>query len=841
MSSRPSAVFRITHFRLVTLLFLLTPLAASAQMPPPPQVPPPNWTRSHDYDVQHYRINVSFDWQKKMVTGDVTITLRPFPNNFKEVELDAGEMTIKSVTLAGGKALQYKYEDNEKLRVTLDRPYVAGQDITFNVAYSAVPKKGLVFITPTEDDPSRPYQIWNGGETEMNHYWFPCYDYPNDFATTEMNVTVEDKYTVISNGALVKVDRDPKLKTATYRWKMEQPHATYLTSIVVGEYAEIKGSYDGIPVSSWVYKDKVEDGKVSFGKLPEMVKFFSEKTGVRYPYEKYAQVMVRDFPGALENISATTMFDNAVYDKRALLDQSSDGIVSHELAHQWFGDLVTCRDWSEIWLNESFATYFAHLFDEADKGRDELLYGVLQDQRQYFNAWNSGNRQPIVNNRYDDPDSVFSVYAYPRGGATLHMLRTMLGDEAWWKAINHYLKTNRGKNVETAQLKIAIEEATGQNLGWFFDQWVLKMGHPELEVSYTYDDSARAVKLKVKQTQKAPEKAIHPVADLFRLPTEIAIVTAKGERVEHVTIDKAEQDFTFTVDSRPLIVNFDRGNAIIKKLKFDKPKEELIYQAQHDPDVMGRIWAVNELKKLKEDDVAKALGDVMTRDAFYGVKIEAAKALANFQTEAAKTALLGGAKDTKSVVRREAIKALAQFKDQDLADLFISIVSKDESYYAIADAARALGATGSPKAFDALAKAVEVPSDKDVIRAGALEGMAALKDKRALDLAFKCGFGPNSENVRAAALKLALAVGKDDEAAKEKVLQLLIAALKSSSLGLKFNALGGINQLGDPRALPAVEALEKEGFASAGPAAGFLRQFTQATIKKLKGVAGNKP
>ncbi len=835
MSLSRSKIFSLASIRLATLLLLL-PLAALAQ-----ETLLPNWTRSHDYDVQNYRLNVSFDWQKKMVMGDVTITLKPFLNNFTTVELDAGEMTIRTVTL-GGKTLQFKYDEaNEKLRVMLDKTYAAGQEISFNVAYSAAPKKGLTFITPSEDDPARPYQIWNAGEAEANHYWFPCYDYPNDFATSEMNVTVDDKFMAISNGALVRVDRDAAKKTATWHWKMEQPHAVYLLSLVIGEYTEIKGTYDGIPVSSYVYKNKAEDGRVSFSKLPEMVKFFSEKTGIRYPYAKYAQVMVRDFPGALENITATTMFDSAVHDKRALLDQSSDGIVSHELAHQWFGDLVTCRDWSEIWLNESFATYFAHLFDEHDQGRDAMLYGILGDQRQYFNAWNAGNRQPIVSNRYDDPDSVFGVYAYPRGGATLHMLRTYLGDEAWWKAINHYLKTNRGKNVETASLKIAIEEATGRNLGWFFDQWVLKMGHPELEVSYTFDEAAKVVKLKVKQTQKAPEKTVYPVADVFRLPVDVAITTAKGERIERVTIDKAEQEFTFTVDSRPLIVNFDRGNTIIKKLKFDKPKEELIYQARNDADVMGRIQAVGELKKIKEDEVARALGDVLAKDAFYGMKVEAAKALADFKSETSKTALLAGMKDPKSAVRREAIKALGQFRDQNLADLFIDIISKDDSYGAIADAARALGNTGSPKAFDALAKAIELPSDKDVIRAGALDGMAALKDARALDLALKYGVGPNAENVRAAAVKLALASGKDDQAARDKLLQLLIGGLKSSSLSVKFNALQGINQLGDARALPALEAAAKEGLAGGGPAAGFFKQFLTGTIKKLKDAGEKKP
>lgn len=816
----------------LSFVALARPQQAQPQGPP---VPAPNWTRSHDYDVQHYRINVSFDWEQKSVTGETTVTLRPFKSDFRELVLDAGEMTIKSVTL-GGKPLEFKYENNETLRITLDRAYKAGEELSVTIAHTAAPKRGMAFIVPNPDDTTRPNQIWVSGEAESNHYWFPCYDYPNDLATTEMNVTVEDKYVALSNGRLLGVDRDAAKKLATYHWKMEQPFAPYLISVVVGEFVEVRHDTNPVPISSWVPKDKVEEAKVSFGKLPDMVRFFAAKTGVPYPYAKYAQVLVRDFPGALENVTATTMYDNALHDKRALLDVSSDEIVSHELAHQWFGNLVTCRDWSELWLNESFATYFAHLYVEHDEGRSELLYGVLQDQRQYLTAWNGGNRRPIVTNRYEDPDAMFDVYAYPRGGAVLHMLRTYLGDELWWKALNHYLTQNRHRNVETAQLKVAIEEATGQSLGWFFDQWVMKMGHPELEVSYTYDDAAKALKLKVRQTQTPPEKTIFPVADVFRLPVDIGITTAKGERVERVIIDQKEQEFSFAVDGKPSIVNFDRGNMLIKQLKFEKPKEELIYQAKNDADVMGRIWAVNELKKTKDDDVAKALGDVLAQDKYYGARVEAAKVLAGFSTEAAKTALMAGAKDEKSAVRREVIKGLAQFKDKRLTGFFTNVIRNDQSYYAVADAARALGAMKADGAFEMLVKLLDVPSERDIIRAGALEGLLGLGDPRALDLALKYISSASAEPVRTAAIRVAISLGKENAQVKEKLLPVLTNALKSTSIQLKFTAVGALAQLGDARAVPALEASLADA-ARLGPAAPIFTQAVQGTVRQLKAKA----
>src|SRR5262249_43150899 len=256
---------------------------------------------------------------------------------------------------------------------------------------------------------------------------------------------------------------DSSGKKKTWHWKMDQPYSSYLVSIIVGEYAEVTGEFKGKPVISYVYPGQVENGQISLGKLPRMVAFFSEQTGYDYPYPKYVQTMVKDFGGAMENITATTMTDTAVHDKRAQIDISSDEIASHELAHQWFGDLVTCRDWGEIWLNESFATFMEAVWNEHEKGRDDYLYEMYNNQQAYFQAWFQGNRRPIVTKRYEDPDGLFDTYAYPRGGAVLNMLRFTLGEDRFWKAIHHYLKTNEWRNVETAQLNVAIEEATGQN------------------------------------------------------------------------------------------------------------------------------------------------------------------------------------------------------------------------------------------------------------------------------------------------------------------------------------------------------------------------------------------
>jgi aminopeptidase N len=829
VQSKCGAIFII----FLLLITLLTPSPAQVMGGgEAPKAPPYQWPRSHNYDVQHYRISVSFDWTTKSVIGETTVTLKPFVNDFKEIELDAGEMKIKSASLAGGAPLKFDYRDNEKLFIKLDRAYEPANTIAVTISYTAAPKKGLTFILPSESDPTRPHQIWSQGEARTNHYWFPCYDYPNDKATTELVATVDSKYKVISNGSLVSSVPDSSGKQKTWHWKMDQPYSSYLVSIIVGEYAEVTGQFKGKPVISYVYPDQVENGQISLGKLPQMVAFFSEKTGYDYPYPKYVETMVRDFGGAMENITATTMTDTAVHDKRAHIDISSDEIASHELAHQWFGDLVTCRDWGEIWLNESFATFMEALWNEHEKGRDDYLYEMYNNQQAYYQAWFQGNRRPIVTRRYEDPDGLFDTYAYPRGGAVLNMLRFVLGEDRFWKAIHHYLKTNEWRNVETAQLNIAIEEATGQNLGWFFDEWVYRMGHPEFDITSSYD-GAKTLKLMVKQTQKPDDKRPwFSSPDFFTMPVDIAVTTASGEKVHRVLIDQPEKEFTFDVESKPLIVNFDRGNYLIKRVKFSRGDEEVAYQLLHDTDAMGRVRAAIDLRQAHSEIGARALGEAAKKDTFWAVRSESVKSLAEFKTETAKAGLLEAVRDKDSRVRRAAITGLAAFKDKKLVELFTGLINNDPSYYVVAEAAKALGQTEAPGAYDTLIGLMKQDSWQETIRAGALNGLAALKDQRALDLGLKYAAPGNRPVMRATALQMLATIGKGND----QVLKALTDALKDPSPQILFGAVQAIGTLGDPRAIPALEEFLQN--LPPGIPEGIAKQFVGGLITRLK---NNKP
>jgi aminopeptidase N len=844
---------RITRVVVIAMASLLTAVAATAQTPtatpsPTPRraaarpIPPPQYIPPHDYDQRNIKLDLRFDFAKEQAIGTETITLAPTVKDLKRVELDAAFMVFESVKMAKGAPLTFTFDDKkERLTINLDRAYQANEEVTIIINYHTVkapPERsallgggGLNWILPRADDPTRPKQAWTQGESEANHFWFACFDHPNDFVTTEIVGTVEKPLTIVSNGKLTSTKENSD-GTRTFDWKMDAPHATYLTSVVVGEYKAVASEYAGIPVLTYVYPNEFEEGKVTASRLPEMVKFFSEKTGLKYPYAKYAQTMARDFGGGMENISATTQTDNMIHDARFELDQTSDGLESHELAHQWFGDYLTARSWSDIWLNESFATYFQAMWDEHYLGHDDFLYqDVKSNQDQYFAAWNRGQRRPIVTKNYANPDAVFDTYAYPRGGAVLHMLRTFLGEDNWWRSINHYLTKHAHQPVETAQFRIAIEETTGQPMDWFFDEWLYKMGHPVFRVMQNYDATKKELTLTVRQEQKPDPDSQFPQVGFFQTPVDIEIGTPSSTRVERVQIEaKEEQTFKFPVDGEPLLVGFDYNGTIIKEVTFVKATSQLIYQLKNDKDLPGRLWALSELTaRMKDekaaadrDSIRSALALAATSDTFWGGRLEAVAALdarlgapeAVTGSEETKTGLLSATLDKDARVRARAVTALAATKDTKFADSFAHLLN-DQSYGVIRAAAVALGQTKNAGAYDALVKIIDQPSWRDTIRASSLQGLAALGDKRAMELGFKYSAAPTRAEVRGAAFSLIGATGKDDPRTIPTLSGAILEGIERRNFLFVATAGNALVALGDERGLAVIdEAIKKAGTSS---------------------------
>jgi aminopeptidase N len=811
------------------------------------KLPPVNWVRSRKVDVKHIALDMKFDWAKEQAIGVEAITVAPFADTDK-FTLDAALMSIDSVTLPRGTALKYEYKGgtaNDNLEISLDRVYKSGEDVTVKIAYktnysnSAAEAggilggfgRGLRFIKPTDDNPNKPRQIWSQGETEFNRYWFPSYDSPNDFRTTDFRITVEKPFSVASNGKLVETKTN-KDGTRTFHWVMDQPYSNYLSSIVVSETTPVVQEFEGIPVYGYGYTNETKEVAATVKNLPATMKFFSEITGVKYPYPKYSQAFVEDFGGGMENISATTQIEEMIHDDRELLDTDSEGLQSHELAHQWFGDYVTCRDWGQIWLNESFATYMQAMWTEKLKGHEEFLYSdVRGNQNQTIGTWNGGNRRPIVTKYYADKDAIFDTYAYPGGGSVLHMLRKHLGDALFFKSLNKYLTDNAHQPVSTEELRIAFEETTGQSMDWFFDQWLYKMGHPIFEVSDSYADGK--LTLNVKQTQKVDITNEYPQAELFQGYVDVEVDGA----VHRVWLEpKAENVFTFDSATKPLLVNFDYESTWLKEIKFDKPTDELLYQMKNDKDVLARRWAMGELQKKAKagTDKGRLVGAFLEsaeKDPFWRIRRAAVTVVADIfspdlpqgQTPPpaklpadVEASMLRLAKDPQPVVRAEAIQLLGESSEPKHADLYLAALN-DQSYGVIDVAAEAVARTKDVRAFDALTKLTTTPSWKGRVAIAGLSGLAALEDKRGFDTAYKIATDKQQAfNVRTAALRVVGAVGKGDPRAYPLIFEKFKTAYAAGNVQALQNSVRAIVRIADPRGQEAFDMLKAKYKDNAG-------------------------
>ncbi len=537
-----------------------------------------SFNRARTYDVQHYVMRLSFDVAKKEVFGDSTITLKPLAGNFQTLELDAVDMKFDSVTLeTSNTPLQFQIQKN-KIVIKLDKTYSSDEEISVRLKYTAFPKKGIYFVKALRERGRTIHssQIWTQGEAEEAHHWLPSFDFPDDKATTEKYITVQKGETVIGNGELVETVENPD-KTTTFHYKMNIPHSLYLTSFVVGKYEKISDQYKNIPLGFYVYPGQKAIVPKAYGKTKDMFRIFEALTGVDFPYNKYDQTMVADFQfGGMENITATTMADSEIMMAQFKFGQGLvEDLVSHELAHSWFGNMVTCRNWAELWLNEGFATYMEAAYREKMYGRADYLRKIQEDASVYF-AYDSGlnTAQHGLFNVLADPendDALFDPITYQKGSAVLHTLREEVGTEVFWKALNSYLLRHKFANVETKDLQNAFEEASGKDLDWFFKQWVYAEGYPTIKVTQNYKVSSKTFDLIFTQTQKVDKDT----PEAFRLPLEIQFEIGRSIVKKDVILDKRTQTFSFETDGRPTRVKFDKDLKLPLKIISSTPLRTL--------------------------------------------------------------------------------------------------------------------------------------------------------------------------------------------------------------------------------------------------------------------------
>ena len=777
------------------LLALATMFAVAARADRP-------YAPSRDYDLQNVRISLRFDLDQRKVIGEVTHTLSVLHDGVTHLDFDCSDITVSSARV-NGKDATFELRD-DKLRVNLAQPAKTGDKFEVNLRYEGKPTTGLYFILPDKDDPTRAKEIWTQGEAEDTHHYVPIYDYPNDRATTEMILTVPGDWLTVSNGKLLNV-QDAADGMKTWTWRQSLPVSTYLISFVAGEYKEKQDTWHNIPIAYYVPRGMEDTIDSTFSRTKQMLDFFSDRFGVPYPWDQYAQTAVDDFVASgMENVSATTLAtrDMVHADLAGERPEAADDLISHEMTHQWFGDLVTCKDWTNTWLNEGFATFGANLWEEHYYGADAAAYRYWREQ----NTWMpSRELYPIPILTRDIDDSVEYVgNVYDKSGWVIHMLREQLGDDAFFASLRHYLEANRLQNVVTADLVKAIEDTTGTNVDQFFDQWIYGAGAPRFMVRSGYDAATKKLTLDVRQTQKVEGRI-----GIFRVPIDVAVTTASGEKIFPIEVSKEDETLSFPVDGPPLMVLFDKGDKILKSLDFQKTPEEWIRQLKTASDVPDRADAAVTLGGIRDNDsVAAALGAAARNDRFWGVREEALRALGKIDSPAARKQVMAALSNDQPWVRQVAVEQLGRFQsDEDAIKRLEKIYKDDKAFSVRGTALQSLAQDKAPGAAELLQKALATPSPDDVLRRAALRSMGTLGDDSLAPALMEWSAPGKPSSLRGIAIG---ALGRVD-LKNHDVTARLISYLNESSFDIRYASIYALGRRGDPAAIEPLEALLKSG------------------------------
>jgi aminopeptidase N len=761
-------------------------------------------------DIRDIKLDLRVDLEGKKVDGEASLQIRSIRPT-KSLSLDAVGFEVKQVTLVKGSEaaapIRYTYDGN-KLGVDLGSRWTAGQEGALHIVYRVQnPKDGLHFFAPSKTETDVPLCVWSQGEPTSNRYWIPCYDEPDQRQTTEIVATVPEGFEVVSNGKLLARKDNPDNKTVTFDWRQDKPHPSYLVTLVVGKFDVVREEWDGIPVLYYVAKGRQAEVQPTFARTRDMLTYFSKQFGIHYPWDKYAQVMTYQFGGGMENTSATTMSERILLDERSLLDRNSDGIISHEMAHQWWGDMVTCRDWSHLWLNEGFASYAEALWDEHHKGLDEYAYNMY---RKASGAIHGGKTRPIMDRRYSSPGSMFDGRSYPKGAWVLHMLRRHLGDEAFWKGIQRYGTEHQFQSAETGDFRRSMERATSRDLERFFYDWVERPGNPDLEVTTEYLTDNQQSQILVKQTQ---------AGEPFHFPLKVVLYGSGSTVPTILEQEMTEKELTLRVPlPGPLTrVDIDPEQAVLAEIKETKPSHLWRSQLLDGPSVPARIRAAQHFGQSKTDEDRELLAKAFAGEKFWAVQVELASALGTAGGGPCRDALLQGLHSPDARVRRACVENLGKFAaDASVGGVIKETMQKGDPSYAVEGAA--LTAYAGLKQKDSVTMIMPFlskPSHQDVLASAALSALGQTQDPAALETLLSWTKPGKPRNCRTAALRALTDMAKAKsltDPQRQQILKALSEALESDDRFLRFTILNALPNLG-PLALstlPAVDKLVKE-------------------------------
>ncbi|HID23650.1 MAG TPA: hypothetical protein EYP14_14810 [Planctomycetaceae bacterium] len=759
-------------------------------------------------DVAHLKLDLEVFLSEKRVAGVAELSVR-MRRPVRTLRLNAVDLDVQSVQIADGaegRRRPVPFENTgTELVIDFGRPMPRGTALQIAIQYEVRdPKSGLHFFGPSEAEPDTPLTVWSQGEPESNRYWFPCLDHPNERQTSEMIVTVPQGFEVISNGVLVSRQERPEDGTVRFHWKQGKPHVAYLVSLVVGQFAVGRNTWRGRPVLYYVPPDRAADIDRTFGRTVEMLQFFSQRFGIDYPWEKYAQVVVEQFVvGGMENTSATTLHRRVMHDRRASLDSSPDRLIAHELGHQWWGDLVTCKDWSHLWLNEGFATYCEVLWTEHKLGRDERDYLLYQKSRSARTG--PAETRPVVDRRYPTAASMFDTRAYPKAGWVLHMLRCRLGDEDFFEGLKQYGTRFAYRTVETSDFRKVMEQVSALSLERFFYDWTERPGHPKLTVKTTHLPEDRLVKVSVTQTQKG---------EAFRFPFRAELICAEKEEPVAVRFQMTEKEHTVyvPVPGRPTLVRIDPRFTLLATIDEVKSRDLWEAQARGAPTVPERLRAVEYFAKKKQAADRDVLIQVLQNDPFYGVRVEAAAALGRLGGTGARDALIAGLSQQNPKVRRACATALGRFaRDSVVAEsLRKKLEQGDESYFVEAALIESLARVERSVPLKLLRHALERPSHDEVIRKAALRGLGRAKQPEALEALLEWTGRGHPRDCRITAIAALADSAKRNELARDmeaRLVKRLTGYLQGEGPRIRQAAVTALGRLG-PDARTAVERLE---------------------------------
>ncbi len=753
---------------------------------------------TRNYDQQHIKVTLTIDFDEQKIEGTAHLRFIPLTDGFDELILHTKSTVINEVKI-NDKSLLFEIKD-DLLFITLDKVYPKGNEIEVEINYVSHPSRGLYFFKPTEEIPEIPYQVWSQGQGEYNRHWIPAYDQPDDRLTSELIVTVPDNMIVISNGNLQNIHHNEERSTKTFHWIMEETHPLYLITLIAGEYITKTETVQGVALEYNLPPDHTENIDYYYGRTPQMMQFFSDYL-IPYPYKRYAQTTVQDFEwGGMENTTATTLNRRIHYDHRAIPNYSADALIAHELAHQWFGDLLTCKTWDHIWLNEGITTYFTDLWHENEFGLDEMRFRRFEQNQSYIGSLNEEPFDKLIPHESGVvPVELSGRTAYSRGAAITHALRFELGDDLFQKGMREYVTRFANHAVVSEQLRKVLEEVSGKNLNFFFKQWVYGAGFPEFEVSYEYDDSRKELILNVKQIQEH-----FPARGLFNVPVLVDITAGSQKISEVIRVSKEEENYSFKVNKKPDLVRFNKYEWILSKKVFKKSFDELVYQLHYDDDVVGRHSAASQLKDFGKEAIPH-LRRAILRDKFYAVRMNAVESLKHIGGEDVFEHLVFAANDFDARVRESAVKAFAIFDSEKIKSILLTKLNDLSNDYVRGAAAYSIGSAKLPGAFEILKEALKHDSHRNIIRRGAFDGFAGLSDPRVLPLVkeyiqYKYSYG-GMHLLDIHALDCAM---KFSDSHREEVLDILVFALHNPYFRTRNYAAKLIADLNGKEKLPVL-------------------------------------